>query len=336
MVWDVYAAVRARIVYAGRLGKNVVEDMLAAGNAGDAIGYLRETPYYQYIRNVSVENQELLELSLYLGLYRSIAPLLAIVDRAYRSIAEHGLLFIENRVIASMLISLALGELPSLDLKILEGTRLGELYRIAIEDRSFIKALDHLRGKGFASLVENYNILSKYMDPGSAISIASDIGAAKDLSNIVKSEPSLSRLICPEIDFILVQTAIRISRGKAKEYIGPAELSNIACRIDRGEIEDLYSYREEENIMNVLRKIYGTQLVQRSLEESLINITSHVRKTVRSSLEAAFSSYPFDPSVVWAAIRVRVMDVEDIIAIINGKKAGLPIEIIRKIISITV
>jgi hypothetical protein len=39
---------------------------------------------------------------------------------------------------------------------------------------------------------------------------------------------------------------------------------------------------------------------------------------------------------VWAAIRVRIMDIEDIIAIINGKKAGLPIEIIRKTISIAI
>jgi len=336
MVWDIYAAVRARMVYAGRLGKNVVEDMLAAGNASDAISYLRETQYYQYIRNVPAENQELLELSLYLGLYRSIAPLLAIVDKGYRSIAEHGLLFIENRVIASLLISLVMGETPSLDLKILEGTRLGELYGIVVEDRSLIKALDYLREKGFAGLVETYSILSKYIDPRSAISIASDIGAAKDLSKIVKVEPSLSRLVCPEIDFMLLQSAIRISRGKAKEYIGSAELSDMACRIGRGEIEDLYSYREEENILNILRKIYGTNLIQKSLEESLINIAGYVKKTVRSSLEAAFSSYPFDPSIVWAAIRVRIMDIEDIIAIINGKKAGLPIEIIRKIISIAI
>jgi vacuolar-type H+-ATPase subunit C/Vma6 len=336
MVWDIYASVRARIVYVGRLSRNIVEDMLAAESASDAVSFLRETPYYQYIRGVPIENQELLELSLYLGLYRSISPLLVIIDKDYRSIAEHSLLFLENRIISSILISLAVGEIPSLDLKILEGTRLGEFYKVAIEDRSFMKALDHLKERGYSNFIDVYNILSKYIETRSAVSIASDIGAIKDLSEIIRIYPSLSKLICPEIDSILIHAAMRISRNKAREYISPAELSEIACHISKTEIEDLYNYREEENTLNILRKIYGAQLVQKGLEESLINIASHVRKTVRKYLEATLSSYPFDPSTVWAATRIRVMDIEDIIAIINGKKAGLSVEAIKKTLSISI
>jgi len=334
LVWDIYSAVRARMIYAGRISKSILEDMLSAGSASDAINYLRETQYYQYIRGVPIENQELLELSLYLGLYRSLSPLLSIVDRSYRSIAEHGLLLVESRVVFSILESLVMGITMPLDLKMLEGTRAGELYRLAVEERSLVKALDYLNVSEYKYFVDTYNILSKYIDPKGALAIALDLGISRGLSKIIEDYGTLSKLICPEIDFMVLQAAIRISKEKVREYIGAGELADIACSISRSEVEDLYSYREEEAILNILRKLYGSQLVQKDLETSLTNIKGYVRKYVRGYLEASMLSYPFDPSVVWAAIRIRVMDIEDIIAIINGKKVMASVDAIKKVLSV--
>jgi len=334
LAWDVYASVRARIVYAGRLGGSIVDDMINARSLDEAINYLRETEYYQYIREASLDNQEALELHLYSGLYRVLRPLIGMADKEYKSIADHALMLIESRIIVSVLSMLTSGELISLDLGSLEGSAAGDVYKIARDERSLVRALDYLYGKGYKDFVDAYYSLSKHFDARKALAIASDLGTVKRLSKIARDYPSLSKLLCPEIDYIVIQLLIRLSREKTREYIDVEDLSYIACGISKTDIEDLYGYQEEEAILNILRKIYGPQAVQKDLETSLINIRGYVRKTVRSLCERAMYSYPFDPRVVWASTRIRILDVEDIASILNGKRAGVSPELLKKTASV--
>ncbi|GAY25557.1 hypothetical protein ATG_07600 [Desulfurococcaceae archaeon AG1] len=334
MDWDIYAAVRARIIYAGRLSRDIIEDAANAGSVADAINYLRESSYYAYIRNVPAEQIDLLELSLYLGLYKSLAPLLGLVDKSYRSIAEHGLLMIENRIFSSILQSIVSGTSLNIDLKLFEDTRLGEAYRIAVEERSITKLLEYMSRIGMKDFVTTYNALTKAVDMRKAIPIATDLGLVKSLSRIIEDFPSLAEMVCPENDYIVINTAIRLSRERLKDYIGAEELSQLACSVSKSEIEDLYSYVNEEAILNTLKKIYGPTLVQKDLENSLINIRKYIRRTVRDRCDNAMISYPFDPKVIWASIRIRMLDIEDIITIINGKKAGFSSDLIKKMLSI--
>lgn len=334
MAWNVYASVKARIVYAGRLGRGTIEEMINARSLDEAINYLRETEYYQYIRGAPLDNQEALELHLYSGLYRALRPLIGMVDKRYRGIVDHALMLIESRIIVSVLSMLASGELIPLDLGGLEGSAAGDVYKIARDERSLVRALDYLYRRGYKDFVNAYYSLSKHLDTRKALAIASDLGTVRRLSKIARDYPSLSKLVCPEIDYIVIQLLIRLSREKAREYISIEDLSYIACGISKTEIEDLYGYQEEEAILNILRKIYGPQAVQKDLETSLTNIRGYVRKTVRSLCEGAMYSYPFDPRVVWASTRIRILDVEDIASILNGKKAGVSPELLKKIASV--
>lgn len=334
LAWDVYASVRARIVYAGRLGRSIIEEMINARSLDEAINYLRETDYYQYIRGAPLDNQEALELHLYSGLYRALRPLIGMADKEYRGIVDHVLMFIESRIIVSVLSMLASGELIPLDLGSLEGSVAGGVYKIARDERSLVRALDYLYIRGYKDFVDTYYSISKQFDARKALAIASDLGTLKRLSKITSDYPSLSELVCPEIDYIVIQLLIRLSREKAREHIAVEDLSYIACGISKTEIEDLYGYQDEEAILNILRKIYGPQTVQKDLETSLINIRGYVRKTVRSLCEKAMYSYPFDPRVVWASARIRILDVEDIVSILNGKKAGVSQELLKKAASV--
>lgn len=335
MDWeDIYSAVRARIVYAGRLSRDTIEDMVNAENVTDAINYLRESSYYSYIRNVQVNNIDLFELSLYLGLYRSISPLLELIEKSYRSIAEQGLLMIENKVLSSMLMSLIMGIPQNMDLKLLENTRLGEAYRIVVEERSMVKLLEYMSTIGMKDFIAAYNTLTKAVDVKKAIPIALDLGLVRSLSRVMNDFPSLADMICPENDYILINIIIRLSKEKLKDYISAKELSQLACSVGESEIEDLYSYAGDEAILNVLRKSYGPTLIQKDLESSLINIRGHIRRMVRKMCDNAMISYPFDPKVIWASMRIRILDIEDIITIINGKRAMLPNELIKKMLSV--
>lgn len=334
MSWDIYAAVRARIVYSEKLNESILEDMINAKSVAEAMNYLRESSYYKYIRNVQPSDLDMLEFSLYLGLYRSVSPLLSIVDKSYRSIAELGLQMIENRILSSLLISFVTGTLKNFDIKILEGTRLGDIYRVAIEERSTAKLLEHLSNIGLRDFVTIYNILTKTVSAEKAIPIALDLGLVKNMSRIAKDFPSLAKMVCPENDYIVISAALRLSKEKIRDYIGAEELSQLACSVDRSEIEDIYSYANDEAILNVLRKIYGSTLVQKDLEGSLVDIRGYIRKMVRARCNSSMSSYPFDPRAIWASVRIRILDIEDIVTIINGKRAGLSGELIKKMLSV--
>lgn len=340
MVWGlspstIYASVRSKIVYSGSLKKDVLADMVSATSVEEALGRLRETSYYQFVRDVDVKDPEALELGLYVGLYRSILPLMGLTDKGYRTLIDLSLSPLEARIASSILVSLASGRVPGLRLDLFEGLRIGSVYRAAVEEKSFSRALEQAAKSGLGYLVDMYNVISKGVEPRKAIAVASDLGAAVGMRELSRLFPSISKLVCPELDFTAILTIFRLSRGSLREQHLMDVLTKISCSLSKNDIEDLLSRAGDEAVIGLLRRIYGQLAVQGGLAGSLDVVRGQVKKLVRKLCERAMISYPFDPSLVWASIRIRMFDVEDIVVVINGKKALLSQDLLKAYLSVS-
>lgn len=333
---SVYASVRSRIVYSGSLRKDVIADMLGSASVEEALGRLRDTSYYQFIRDVDARDPEALELGLYLGLYRSILPVIGLIDKSYRKLVDLSLSPLEARIASSILLSLVSGRAPGLRLDLFEGLRIGSIYRVAVEERSFSRALEQAEKSGLGYMVSMYNLLSKSIGARKAVAMASDLGAAVGMRKLSQAFPSLSRLVCPELDFTAILTIFRLSQESVKEQPLSEILAKISCSLGKNDVEDLLGRAGEEAVISVLKRIYGQPVVRGGLGESLEAVRGHVKKLVRRLCERTMISYPFDPSLVWASIRIRMLDVDDIVTVINGKKALLGQDVLKTYLSVSV
>ncbi len=222
---------------------------------------------------------------------------------------EELLLFKNDPVIQNLVLIAKSGRLEGIT-QALKGLKIAEYIEKAIELYRTYKD------------VAAFTIALDTMFLESLFTLTSRIGKSM---NVGTNKIEFARLICPEIDvlsFAMVSRAIL--RGE-KVVIEPP-----ACNKDI--LKQLEQARPEDIVPILRRSIYGADLPD-DVYEALSKLIVNGYRIQRRRAEAAFAGYPFRPAIVLALMLLYHLDARDVAIIVTGKRAGLDISKIAKMIS---
>jgi len=332
-----YITPKLRVIYSTCLNEKNIQDLLQANSIDDYMYILKETSYYQYLKNIDPKDLLSLELALDSHLYN--------LTKIFQKIGGSDVYMLISSMRKIMLIKMFASIIRGVLERHSENMRkifnlLSEearefLEKTLSEEMSISRIMTEIERSGFYVFSRYYKEFSKTLSSEISINLSLDLSLLEEFSEILTSYPEIIELICPEADLYIINflsKSIMLNiQDKLSTYI--KDLLRYSCKIDPSTLEEMSS-SDETRFLTLLRRIYPSTLISQDLTETMINIRGFVRKNVRKKSVSYIYSYPFNYGILWSVFTLKRFDIEDLVSIASGKIGLISTDMIRRFVSI--
>ena len=332
----VYLAPKLRVLYSTCLTEKNIQDLLSTNSAEDYFDILKETTYYQYVKGISPKDILGFELSLDTYLYN--------LAKSFERLSEDTKTLIDSmrKISIAKIYSVIIRELISRDItrlrdvaEVLPQDVRGVIEEILREELTLPRILENIKREGLLTFEYYFREFTRSIPSDLATIYSLDLSIMNLLYNVAVEYPETQSMICPDVDQYLLNFISKIAyRGLRDKLEGILPRIQIfSCNFTKEVISEMLD-SDETRLLAILRRFYPPTLLSHDLVDSIVSIRGYLRKIARRNGVVAMSSYPFTYSQLWAVYLIKKLDVEDLVSILIGKVGLLPLERIRRSLSV--